>query len=1372
RDGSLYGVTSLGGLYSQGVLFRIASDASVSTIYPFTGRSEGLSPNNGLVLASDDFLYGGDATGIYRFNPPPVALVALATSVTETTATLNGSITGNAYIGTVSFQYGLSTAYGSATSEADFDPGFTASGVSAALTGLQPFQTYHCRLTAFTPFGEFDSQDQTFTTQNNAIFNSATDVPVTANGFTATGLPLGITLGFAPAPGTVLTLVNNTGFSPISGTFAGLPNGSTVSATFGAQTYLFVINYAGGDGNDITLTAVTQAITFPAIPAKLTTDAPFTLTATSTSGLTVSYSITAGGGSATVEGSTVTLTGTPGAVTIIATQAGNGSFGPALAVTRTFAVSSGSIFTQLSSSKSSTFTLGIRADGTLWAWGYNANGNLGNGTTASSTSPVQIGTATNWKYVSAGGFHTVAVKTDGTLWTWGYNLYGQLGEGTTTQRTSPVQVGTATNWANAVAGYYHTAALKTDGTLWAWGYNSDGENGQGTSDALSHSSPLQIGAVTTWTGIAAGSYHTLAQRADGTLWAWGFNSYGQIGNNSTTTATAPVQVGTATNWSGVSGGYYSSVGMRADGTLWTWGRNIEGQIGDGTLVQRNSPAQVGAATDWQKVQSGGLHVLATKTDGTLWSWGGNVYGQLGQGFNDIVLRGNVPVQVGTAANWQVLAPGYLFNSATKNDGTLWSWGDNTNGELGYQGHLPQPVAAQFGPIASAVGGDGHTAVIKSDGTLWLFGYNANGQLGIGSSDSGQHPVPVQLQPGTQWISVAAGGLHTAAVRSDGTMWTCGYNSYGGLGDGTTIQRNGPVQVGTDTNWLRVSAGYYFTVGLRTDGTLWAWGYNSDGEMGNGITSSNQLVPVQVGTASDWATVACGGYHVLAVNQNGSLWAWGQNASGQIGDGTTTTPRSSPVQVGTATNWRGISPGQYHSVATRTDGTLWSWGYNFYGELGDGTTTNHSSPVQVGTDSTWKSAAAGFYHTYATKLDGTLWSWGYNFYNQLGNGGTTQRTSPAQVGIGTGWGTVFRSGNQTLVTTADNSLWACGIANRGTVGYAWRNQFVPDLVLPALSLAQTIAFPAVGSVSIGSTVTLAATSGSGLPASYIVSGPATLNGSQIKVNGPGLISVTAYQPGDSYWQSSDIAFQYINAQPPSISGITAGGITTTSVTLYAVINPNGTATTAKFQSGTTNAYGTDTPITLTPVNGFADQFVNTTLTGLMPATTYHFRITATNAGGTTTAADLTFRTWSVAYANWAAAQGLSGPNAGPAGDFDGDGLSNVLEWAFGTNPASASTGALAVSGSTITARGSPITITADDGAGGVNHFAAFARRKDYLSLGFTYTVQFTGDFSTWSTSATLPIAIADDGEIEIVTVPYPAEIDHGAAAFFKVGVSVP
>ena len=591
-------------------------------------------------------------------------------------------------------------------------------------------------------------------------------------------------------------------------------------------------------------------------------------------------------------------------------------------------------------------TIVIRTDGTLWAWGNNGNGQLGLGDTTQRNFPVQVGTDTAWASIAAGNAHTIAIKTDGTLWAWGYNNNGQLGLGDTTQRTSPVQVGIDTNWTTVSAGTNHTLATKTDGTLWAWGYNGNGQLGLG--DFTQRTSPVQVGVGTTWASVAGGYYHTLATKTDGTLWVWGSSTYGQLGLDSTSDRNAPVQVGTDTTWTSFAGGRAHTLAVKTDGTLWVCGANSYGQISIDSVRQVfvfSQPVRAILSNTLGVVRSiaiGPYHAFAIKTDGTLWSWGSNSNGQLGLG--DTTNR-TPPVRVGTDAAWASIAAGYYHTLAIKTDGTLWAWGLNNNGQLGLGDTTQRTSPVQVGTgttWTSVVAGNSHTLAIKTDGTLWAWGENSNGQLGLG--DTTRRTSPVQVGTGTTWTSVVAGNSHTFAIKTDGTLWAWGENSYSRLGLGDTAQRNTPVQVGTDTTWAKVSVGTYHTLAIKIDGTLWAWGYNGFGQLGLGDTTQRNT-PVQVATDTTWASVVAGYGHTLAIKTDGTLWAWGENSYGQLGLGDTTR-RTSPVQVGIDTNWTTVSAGYSHTLAIKTDGTLFAWGNNGLGQLGLGDVTQRTSPVQL------------------------------------------------------------------------------------------------------------------------------------------------------------------------------------------------------------------------------------------------------------------------------------------------------------------------------------------------------------------------------------------------------------------------------------------
>jgi uncharacterized repeat protein (TIGR03803 family) len=1226
-DGHFYGVTSAGGIYNAGTVFRVNRDGTVQSLYSLSGRDEGITSANGLATSTAGEFYGVSNTSAFRVNLPPVPLTLAASAVTANSAMLNGSVDANGESGSFWFEVN-----GTPTAAQSFTASTSTQNKSAALTGLAPLQTYRVKAVVTTSSGTFSSVEKTFTTLSTVNFASAGDVPVTSNDYTAGGTP-SITLGFTPTSGQVLKLVQNTGFLPVTGTFNNLPEGSLITALNGPTPYTFEISYAGGDGNDITLTAVDEVITFPAIPVKYVGDAAFTLAATSSGASPVVYQVVAGAASASVSGNTITLTSTPGTVTVKANA------GAALPKYQTFVLAAaGTGFTSISASKQGEWSLGIRANGTLWGWGTNTYGNLGDASTTQRRTLVQAGTATSWRQVSAGTDHAVGTRTDGTLWAWGRNNNGQAGQGslTTTQYTSPTQIGTATDWAWVVAGANHCVAVKTDGTLWAWGLNSSGQIGQGSTSTTATLAPTRIGTGTTWaqTGAAlhAGGDFTLALQTNGTLWAWGANASGQIGDASTTTRSAPVQVGTATTWTRVIAGASFSGALRTDGTLWVWGTNVNGMLGDGSLTNRTSPVQLGTDTNWNRLAAGNAFFLATRTNGTLWSWGFNGVGQLGQGTFEINSVGNTPKQIGTATNWQDISGGSNYAIATTTDGGLDAWGSSANSQLGWLPRTPLPLYQNLGPVqALAGGGSNHTALLRGDGSLWTLGSNGSGQLGIGLADSAHRPIASPIASGQTWRVISSGHSYIMAIRSDGSLWGTGLNSSGQLGDGTVINRSILTRIGSDSDWVAVCASSVsggtpaHTLAVKADGSLWSWGNNASGQLGDG-TMNNRFAPARVGTDSNWRAVfSTGGSHSLALKTDGTLWAWGLNTNGQVGNNTTTNVLA-PVQV--LADVQSAIGGSAHTHAIKTNGTLWGWGLNSSGQLGDASTTQRTLPVQVGSATNWNSVTStNSTSSLGTRADGTLWAWGPGAFGQFGNGtfGTSNRTSPVQIGTSSAWRSVNSIGGHQLALTADGTAWGWGFSNGGPTAFAGHNQWSPDQVFPALSSPQTITFTAPSSVAIGNTITLAATASSGLPARYIVTGNASLNGDKLTVTGAGFISVIAYQPGDGYWQSSDIKHTYINLAAPSATTLAATNVTATSATLNATVNPNGAPTTAQFQSGTSISYGTNTPVTLTTPNGTTAENVSLNLTGLTPSTTYHYRISTNNLGGTINGTNVTFTT---------------------------------------------------------------------------------------------------------------------------------------------------
>ena len=317
----------------------------------------------------------------------------------------------------------------------------------------------------------------------------------------------------------------------------------------------------------------------------------------------------------------------------------------------------------------------------------------------------------------------------------------------------------------------------------------------------------------------------------GNLWTWGRNYVGQLGDNTITNRSSPVQtIAWGSNWKQAScNNSTNTAAIKTDGTLWTWGSNNAGQLGDNTVTTRSSPVQtIAFGTSWKQVSCGtgvgnGIqsHVAAIKTDGTLWMWGLNYTGQLGD--NTITNRSSPVQTVAFGTNWKQVICGRQQTAAIKTDGTLWVWGQGSSGELGDNTitNKSSPVqTVAFGTNWKQVScGNGNIAAIKNDGTLWTWGFGTSGQLGDNTIVSKSSPVQT-VSFGTNWKQISNSGVIMGAIKTDGTLWMWGINSgvgnnRGGLGDNTNTNRSSPVQtIMYGTNWKEVNSGYCYVAAIQ------------------------------------------------------------------------------------------------------------------------------------------------------------------------------------------------------------------------------------------------------------------------------------------------------------------------------------------------------------------------------------------------------------------------------------------------------------------------------------------------------------------------------------------------------------------------------
>ncbi len=622
-------------------------------------------------------------------------------------------------------------------------------------------------------------------------------------------------------------------------------------------------------------------------------------------------------------------------------------------------------------------------------------------------------------------------------------------------------------WVDVAAGRRHVCGVTEVGELYCWGYNRDDQVGVEQEDFWDYRpSPQQVGDDSDWSQVAAGPSHSCGIRDDGTLWCWGSQRFGALGNGVVDDESThiPQQVGdeewvyvTAGGSDGTFGYDLNTCGIRDNGTLWCWGYNYYGQLGQGDTQEYDTPQQVGDEDDWETVDVADNSVCGIRS-GELYCWGHNPspIGHSGHRLpidNDNTVI-STPHRVGEESDWTDIALGdddsnlgaitEVSHGCGIRSGGLYCWGEFPAEEIGV---IHQIGDDQDWTVVRAA--HRSTCALRQDQTLWCFGQNANDMLGIGVA--GDILEPQQVGDADDWATfdiashsktpfVLMGvanephlrpSRHLCGIRGPDSEMRCwGRNTFGELGQGELTWTADPTLVDGNLSWDQLAVGLYNTCGIDTDGDLRCWGYNADTNLDQGVQATPQIYG-----DGNWSTLAASSLLNCAINSAQELWCWGHSGNNGLfgdvpNDGFPFYRVVEPTQIAASQQWKSVStsasPAAYsrpYLCAIDADDLLWCWGSNSDGQLGDNTTDNRYEPGQVG-DELWATVATGYRHACGVRADGTLWCWGHNEDGRLGNGTTDNALEPVQVGTDEDW--------MEVVTGLD---FSCGLRESGAV-YCW------------------------------------------------------------------------------------------------------------------------------------------------------------------------------------------------------------------------------------------------------------------------------------------------------------------------------------------------
>jgi len=609
--------------------------------------------------------------------------------------------------------------------------------------------------------------------------------------------------------------------------------------------------------------------------------------------------------------------------------------------------------------------------GHVACWGANDAGQLGSDE-APATSPAPATAALPetglFTALSAYGRHACAVTTSGLVYCWGGNAQGELGDGSIVDRRHPTLVPGVLDAVAVAAGAAHTCALTAAGEVWCWGANQVGQLGDGTTEGRPWAA--RVPTLSDVVALATGAYHTCATRTGGSVACWGANQAGQLGEGTTSNIGVPVPASGIQFAAEVAAGDSFSCARRTDGTVGCWGDNRLGQLGTQSSIRRAQPPSEAALADVRSVGAAGDHTCALQRAGSdtagnpTWAalcWGHNQAGELGDGTR---IDRYTPTALKIPLDAAEIAPGSSHTCLRAADARVWCWGRGASGQLGTSSAIdflfPAAVAGVAGAGAVAAGGAHTCAVVSGQPVCW--GAGTDGQLGDGGDADQTRPVATLGLDAPDVTVVRLGAAHTCALRATGAVWCWGANDRGQLGyDPSTLPSSAtPVPVAppgaAPAAVVSLAAGDRHSCVAYADGSAACWGAGTHGQLGWSATAlidhGAPSVVRDAATGKDLSGVVeivAGAGHSCARLQPelraelpGSVVCWGDNADGQLGDGTL-VERPTAVAAAGLPDALALAAGRAHTCALRSDRTVVCWGSDNAGQLGDGTPLQFSVP---------------------------------------------------------------------------------------------------------------------------------------------------------------------------------------------------------------------------------------------------------------------------------------------------------------------------------------------------------------------------------------------------------------------------------------------